>query len=58
MTLYLKQRQYGNAYSFRYLEKNYLDNLRQFAQDYEKQTIDQLGEENDKLEEEKRNIVR
>lgn len=53
LTLYLKQRQYGNAYSFRYLEKNYLDNLRQFAQDYEKQTIDQLGEEIDKLEEEK-----
>ena len=39
--------------NFRYLEKNYLDNLRQFAQDYEKQTIDQLGEEIDKLEEEK-----
>lgn len=58
LTLYLKQRQYGNAYSFRYLEKNYLDNLRQFAQDYEKQTIDQLGKKLINWKKKKRNIVR
>lgn len=53
LILYLKQRQYGHLYDFRYLEKNYLDSLRKSAQDYEKQIIDQLGEEIDKLEEEK-----
>lgn len=54
MSLFLKQRRYGNRYDFHYLQKSYLDSLKSLAQDYEKQTIDELGKEIDKLEEEKR----
>lgn len=53
MSLFLKQRYYGEDYDFHGLQKDYLDSLKDLAQDYEKQTIYQLGEEIDKLEDEK-----
>ena len=53
LSLYLKQRRYGSSYDFHSLQKRYLEELKNHAQDYEEETVYQLDHEMEKLENEK-----
>lgn len=53
LSLYLKQRRYGTSYDFHSLQKRYLEELKNHAQDYEEETVYQLDQEMEKLENEK-----